>query len=110
MKNVVFVTADVHYAAAHRYSPERAVFKEMDPFWEFVAGPMHASSFPRKPLDDTFGPEVVWASHDETTMGSPATGQQYFGLVRIEGATGAMTVSLVDGRGRTLHTTALQPG
>jgi alkaline phosphatase D len=107
VKNLVFLTADVHYAAAHRYAPERAACKEFDPFWEFVAGPMHAKSFPRKPLDDTFGPEVVWAS--DNGIGSPATGEQYFGMVRIEGKSGAMTVMLVDGRGRTLHTTVLQP-
>jgi len=38
IRNVVWITADVHYAAAHHYSPERARFTEFDPFWEFVAG------------------------------------------------------------------------
>jgi alkaline phosphatase D len=61
--NVVWVTADVHYAAAHRYDPARATGAEFDPFWEFVAGPIHAGSFPPNVLDPTFGPEVVfqWA-------------------------------------------------
>jgi alkaline phosphatase D len=109
VKNVVWLTADVHYAAAHRYDPSRAAFKDLDPFWEFVAGPMHASSFPRKRFDDTFGPELAYASAGWSTFGSPATGEQSFGIVRIDGATQVMTVSLVDGRGRDLHVTELRP-
>jgi phosphodiesterase/alkaline phosphatase D-like protein len=45
IRNIVWLTADVHYCAAHHYSPERAAFKEFDPFWEFVAGPLHAGAF-----------------------------------------------------------------
>ncbi|MDB4946249.1 MAG: secreted alkaline phosphatase [Labilithrix sp.] len=109
VKNVVWLTADVHYAAAHRYDPSRAAFKDLDPFWEFVAGPMHAAAFPRKPFDDTFGPELAYASAGWDTYGSPATGQQYFGVVRIEGRTGVMRVTLVDARGRDLFAIDLTP-
>jgi alkaline phosphatase D len=38
----VWLTADVHYAAAHRYSPTGAGSTE---FWEFVSGPLHAGGF-----------------------------------------------------------------
>ena len=103
VKNVVWLTADVHYAAAHRYDPSRAAFKDLDPFWEFVAGPMHATAFPRKPFDDTFGPELAYTSADGTTFGSPADGQQFFGMVRIDGKTRALKVTLVDARGRDLY-------
>ena len=48
IRNVVWITGDVHYCAAHHYDPARAAFTEFDPFWEFVAGPLHAG---------TFGPE-----------------------------------------------------
>lgn len=109
VRNVVWLTADVHYAAAHRYDPARAVFRDMDPFWEFVAGPMHATAFPRKRFDETFGPELAYATAGWDTFGSPATGQQYFGVVRIDGASRTMTVTLVDGRGRDLHVTVLRP-
>jgi alkaline phosphatase D len=109
VKNVVWLTADVHYAAAHRYDPSRAAIREMDPFWEFVAGPMHASSFPRKRFDDTFGPELVYATAGWDTFGSPATGQQYFGVVRIDGRSKVMIVTLVDSRGRDLNATVLRP-
>ncbi len=109
VKNVVWITADVHYAAVHRMDPARAAFKDFDPFWELVAGPMHATAFPRKPLDDTFGPEVVWSSAGWDTFGSPATGAQHFGLLRIDGRTRALSVTFVDARGRDLHRVALAP-
>jgi alkaline phosphatase D len=108
VRNVVAVTADVHYAAAHHYDPSRAAFRDFDPFWEFVAGPMHATSFPRKRSDDTFGIEVAYSSMDAgSAHGSPATGQQWFGLLRVDGRTGALTVTLVDMHGRDVYTATL---
>src|SRR3569623_1263188 len=56
--NTVWLTADVHYAAAHYYDPNKEQFQEFEPFWEFVAGPLHAGSFGPNKLDITFGPEV----------------------------------------------------
>lgn len=110
VKNVVWLAADVHYAAAHRFDPSRAQgSKDFDPFWEFVAGPMHATQFPQKPLDDTFGPEVVWSSATPSTFGSPASGAQYFGLLHIDAKSHAMKVSFVDARGRDLHSLSLTP-
>jgi alkaline phosphatase D len=63
IKNLVWITADVHYAAAHHFDPARAQTPDFDPFWEFVAGPIHAGTFGPNPLDPTFGPEVrfQWA-------------------------------------------------
>src|SRR5262249_19564616 len=58
IRNLVVVTADVHYAAAHRYDPKQAQFADFDPFWEFVAGPLHASTFGPNVLDPTIGPHV----------------------------------------------------
>ena len=46
VRNVVWITADVHYTAAHHYSPERAAFTDFDPFWEFVSGPIAAGALP----------------------------------------------------------------
>ena len=58
IKNVVWLTADVHYTAAHYYDPNKAQFQDFAPFWEFVTGPIHAGSFGPNKLDNTFGPEV----------------------------------------------------
>ena len=51
IRNVVFITGDVHYCAAHHYDPARAQFTEFHPFWEFVAGPAHAGTFGPAALD-----------------------------------------------------------
>ena len=58
IRNVVFVTGDVHYCAAHHYDPARGGVHRFHPFWEFVAGPAHAGTFGPAKLDRTFGPEV----------------------------------------------------
>ena len=58
VRNTVWLTADVHYTAAHYYNPDKAQFQEFDPFWEFVSGPFHAGTFGPNELDNTFGPEV----------------------------------------------------
>ena len=42
IRNHVWLTADVHYTAAHHYSPDRAAYQDFDPFWEFVSGPLNA--------------------------------------------------------------------
>jgi len=111
VKNVVWITADVHYTAAHRYSPERAAFGDFDPFWEFVSGPMAAETFPDKSdiLDRTFGPEVVFSKgNDSGVRQSPRDGNQFFGHVAI-GTDGLFTVTLYDGGGVALWTRDLEP-
>ena len=45
IRNTVWLTADMHYTAAHRYDPNRAVFQDFEPFWEFVSGPLHAGTW-----------------------------------------------------------------
>ena len=45
IRNTLWITADVHYTAAHYYDPNKAVFQDFEPFWEFVSGPIHAGTF-----------------------------------------------------------------
>jgi alkaline phosphatase D len=108
--NTVWLTADVHYAAAHYYNPDKAQFQEFSPFWEFVAGPLHAGTGSQNGLDNTFGPEVrfVKAAPAGAVL-SPSDGYQFFGHIRIEGATGQMTVTLRDRNDVALWSTALDP-
>jgi len=63
--NVVWLTADVHYCAAHYYDPSVAVFQDFDPFWDFVSRPLHADTFGPNPLDNTFGPTVIFQKAPE---------------------------------------------
>jgi len=111
IRNVVFVTADVHYATSLHFHPDRAVFKDFDPFWEFVSGPMHAGSYGPAELDPTFGPQVLFKAHPPAGRGGagPAEGYQYFGLVEIDAASGVMTVRQHDLAGLELYRIDIQP-
>lgn len=110
VKNVVWLTADVHYTAAHRYSPERASFQDFSPFWEFVTGPLNAGAFGPNDMDPTFGPEVVYvhAPDEDNQNASPLDDFQHFGEVDIDGDTRAMTVRLMTTRGTELWTTTIE--
>ncbi|MDY7013150.1 MAG: alkaline phosphatase D family protein [Cyanobacteriota bacterium] len=109
--NVVWLTADVHYAAAHYYNPAIAQFSDFKPFWEFVAGPLHAGTYGAKALDNTFGPQVKFQSVPPTLADNrpPTEGLQFFGIVKIDGDTEAMTVALYDLEGKVLYEVTLQP-
>ena len=109
IRNTVWLTADVHYCAAHRYDPRQAVFEDFEPFWEFVAGPLNAGSFGPAALDDTFGPEVVFHRPPPAQNLSPLAGYQFFGQVDIDGQSGAMTVTLKDIDGQAVHVQEIEP-
>lgn len=111
IKNIIWVTADVHYAAAHYYDPNRARFQEFAPFWEFVAGPLHAGTFGPGTLDDTFGPEARFVGIPKGMKGnrSPSEGYQFFGTVRIDGKTEVMQVALHNTAGQQLYSLDLEP-
>ncbi len=109
IRNTLWLTADVHYTAAHYYDPDKAAFQDFEPFWEFVSGPLHAGSFPRNALDNTFGPQVVYVKAPDTPNRPPSEGLQFFGHVAIDGATQVMTVTLKDVDDRALWSKALEP-
>ena len=111
VKNVVWLTADVHYTAAHYYDPNKAQFQDFAPFWEFVTGPIHAGSFGPNKLDNTFGPEVTFVKAPPEGQSNlpPSDGLQFFGQVDIDGASDVMTVSLKDLTGATLYAKELTP-
>ncbi|MDY8108579.1 alkaline phosphatase D family protein [Fulvimarina sp. 2208YS6-2-32] len=109
--NTVWLTADVHYTAAHHYSPDRAAFQDFEPFREFVSGPIHSGTFGPNDLDATFGPQVrfVKAPEDGRVNLPPSEGLQFFGLVEIDGDSEALTVRLMDRDDNELWTTTLEP-
>ncbi|NWF30540.1 alkaline phosphatase D family protein [Streptomyces sp. PKU-EA00015] len=106
----VWLTADVHYTSAQHYAPERAVFKDFAPFWEFVSGPLAAGGFPANALDATFGPDRVFVRAPQRANVSPMESPQYFGEVDIDGDSGELTVRLRAEGGTVLFTKTLQPG
>lgn len=112
IRNVVWLTADMHYTAAHAYDPNRAVFQDFDPFHEFVSGPLHAGTWGPAPLDNTFGPRVLFQKGCTPEQGenlAPCYGLQFFGRVDIDAKTGVMTVSLKDVEDRTLWSLPIAP-
>lgn len=109
--NVVWLAADVHCAHAHRYDPKRARFTDFDPFWEFVAGPLHAGSFYPAGLDETFGPESVFRTNDDADFkqgAGPDTERQYFGVLDFDEDARNLTVSLRSTTGKVLFTKVLE--
>jgi alkaline phosphatase D len=111
IKNIVWVTADVHYASATYYDPARARFTEFIPFWEFVAGPPNAGTFGPGEIDRTFGPDVKYSSAPPGMKQNrpPSDGMQYFGLAKIDRATQVLTVSLNDVTGKALYSVDVKP-
>lgn len=111
IKNLLWLTADVHYAAAHHYDPQRALFKDFDPFWEFVAGPLHAGTFGPNQLDSTFGPEVKFINREPGAKQNlwPSASSQSFGKLDVDGKSGHLRATLHDGDGAEMWGVDLEP-
>jgi len=102
VRNVVWITADVHYAAAHHFDPARGQGATFLPFWEFVAGPIHAGTFGPNALDPTFGPALrfQWAPPEGTGNLAPWDGLQSFGTIDVTRDALAVGLWGIDGRNR----------
>ena len=111
VRNVVWITADVHYCAAHHFDPNRAANKDFDAFWEFVAGPAHAGTFAPGVIDHTFGPEVRFNGTPANLAPNrpPDAGLQFFGLLEADAASQALSVSLVNTAAQRIFSQRLEP-
>jgi alkaline phosphatase D len=98
----VWVTADVHYTAAHAFDPARSTVGDFDPFWELVAGPIHAGTFGPNVLDPTLGPEArfVWAPPTGQGNLAPWDGLQSFGTIDVSRDALAVALVGIDGKPR----------
>jgi len=110
IRNSLWITTDVHFATGFVYRP----FAD-DPGWtttEFTSGPLNAGVFPRPDLDPTFRPERLFLygppSADAIASFTEAIGWFNFGMVDID-ADGALTVSIVNGRGEIVFQHSLPP-
>jgi alkaline phosphatase D len=112
VRNTVWLTADMHYTAAHHYDPNHAVFQDFEPFWEFVSGPLHAGTWAPGELDNTFGPKAMFQKGCSAGQGenlAPCFGLQFFGRVDIDGESEVMTVTLKDVDNRDLWSVDIAP-
>jgi len=111
IKNVVFLTSDVHFTAAVSYAPARAEFMDFNPFWEFVIGPIHAGAFGPGALDASFGPQYEYVRGPATEgigQNSPPPHLQSFGLVEVS-SDGQLGVKLMDISGAILFEKKMLP-
>ena len=112
IRDTVWITADLHYTAAHHFDPNNAVFQDFEPFWEFVSGPINAGTWTPSHPDRTFGARVVYqnaASREQGDNLAPCFGLQFFGHVAIDGKTGVLTVTLKDVEDRALWSISIEP-
>jgi alkaline phosphatase D len=111
VKGVVWLSADVHYAAAHHFHPERGSVGDFTPFWEFVAGPINAATLGPKRLDPTFGPRVDYLSvKDSLRRGlSPLDHQQFYGMGEVDPITQQLHITLHNLTGELLYRRTLSP-
>jgi alkaline phosphatase D len=107
--NTVWLTADVHYAAAHYYNPDKAQFQQFDPFWEFVAGPLNAGTFGPNALDATFGPDAKFIGIPPGMKANrpPSDGFQFFGTLKVDARHKTLTARLHNLAGDILYTVQL---
>ncbi|MFT3699310.1 MAG: alkaline phosphatase D family protein [Kofleriaceae bacterium] len=99
-KNLVWITADVHYAAAHHYDPTRATVTDFDPFHEFIVGPIHAGSFGPNKLDPTFGPDLKFQWAPDKQNAAPWDGFQSFGTIDVSPEALQCAIVGIDGKPR----------
>jgi alkaline phosphatase D len=109
VRNLVWLTTDVHFAAAFRYAPpEIPGFT----FHEFISGPLHAGIFPHDRLDPTLGPERLWRldfpDPDAPHPFADARPRFNFGTLDLDAA-GALTVRIVNAAGDVLFAHTLRP-
>lgn len=89
VKNVVWLTADVHYPQVNTYDPDGDGSPD---FYEFVAGPLSANPGRLIPLDQTFRPTTLYTD----------TGFYNFGKLTVNGE--ELRVEIIDEAG-TVHYT-----
>jgi alkaline phosphatase D len=109
VRNLLWLTTDVHFAAAFRYTPfgDAPDFR----FYEFVSGPLNAGVFPNPSVDPTLGPQRLLyyapAAAEEITTLAEAKRWFNFGLLDVD-ADGALTARIVNGLGEEVFRLTLE--
>jgi len=109
--NSVWITTDVHFAEAFRYTP----FPERHPDFavhEIATGPLNAGIFPNRDVDPTLHPEVLFfhgpGTPAEVTGWDQAKRWFNFGVLDV-GAGGDLTAEVIDAAGKPQFSLTLQP-
>jgi alkaline phosphatase D len=108
VRNSVWITTDVHFAEAFRYTPfaPDPAFK----VYEIVTGPMNAGIFPNADFDTTLNPEKLFGPAPAAGVTSWAQAKQSFNFGELDvEADGALTVRIVNAEGQTEFERTLAP-
>jgi alkaline phosphatase D len=95
IRNVVWLSTDIHVARFFAYDPNNDGRPD---FYEFISGPLSAITGNLDPFDQTFHPTVLYEE----------TGFFNFGVVRVKGKDGALTVEIRDQEGKAHHALTLK--
>ncbi len=94
LRNVVWLSTDIHVARILSYDPNQDGVAD---FHEFINGPLSAITGNLDPLDPTFHPRLLYEENDFFN----------FGVVKIDGTSGALTVEIRDQEGKVHYTLTL---
>jgi alkaline phosphatase D len=97
IRNVVWISTDIHVARFFSYDPNNDGKPD---FYEFISGPLSAITGNLDPLDHTFRPTVLY---EETNFFN-------FGVVKVDGKSGALTAEIRDQEGKVRHSLTLEAG
>jgi alkaline phosphatase D len=87
IRNVVWLSTDIHVARFFSYDPNQDGKPD---FYEFISGPLSAITGNLDSLDQTFHPTILY---EETNFFN-------FGVVKVNGKSGAFTVEIRDQEGK----------
>lgn len=107
-RNVLFITADVHFATGFSYAPypddpERLIY-------EFAVGPMNAGVFPSDHYDNTFKPVRLFRYGPTAAIRGWQSAKTWFnfGVVNID-RSGVAVLRVNNGHGKTVFEKRLLP-
>ena len=96
IRNVIWLSTDIHVARFFSYDSND---DSRPDFYEFISGPLSAITGNLDPLDHTFHPTILYEEN----------GFFNFGVVKVNGKSGAFTVEIRDQEGKIHHTLTLRP-
>jgi alkaline phosphatase D len=94
VRNVAWISTDIHVARILSYDPDQDGTAD---FHEFICGPLSAITGNFDALDQTFHPTILY---EETRFFN-------FGVVKIDGKSGALNVEIRDQEGKVHYTLTL---
>jgi len=109
-KNIMFITTDVHFSEAFRYTP----FVDAPDFqlYEFVSGPLNAGLFPNRNYDDSLGTESLFffgaENFGEVTTYEEAKQWLNYGSISID-EQGQLTAAIRNVAGGAVYELILDP-